>query len=335
VSVLSAGVTVGVRLPNSGPFAGPENILSMARQAEELGYDAVWVHDHISWAPEMLTHLGAGSVEACDGQDPNFYESITTVAVLGGQLRRIHVGIAGLVLPLRDPRVLAKQLVTVEHLIGRGRLIVACGIGNIENDFETMGVPWNRRGRIANDYLGALRAITGPDQPISYANDSISVVNGHFLPAPQELHLWIAGGRPGTSEASLKRAARYGSGWLTGSAAPSEVRSSIDRLRELLDEEGRDPDSLVIALEVFTSLADDLPKASAIARNTLARRNLSEDGSLVGAPGDIIARMHDFQQAGVDHFELKFVAHTPKQLRSMMERIAVEVLPAAVPVRLA
>ena len=108
--------TLGVRLPNSGPFAEPSALLSTAEHAEALGYNRVWVHDHVSWPREKLTHFATGSVEACADQDPNFFESVSTSAWLSGRLRRIGVGIAGLVVPLRDPRVLAKQLATIDRL---------------------------------------------------------------------------------------------------------------------------------------------------------------------------------------------------------------------------
>ena len=70
--------TLGVRLPNSGPFAEPSALLSTAEHAEALGYNRVWVHDHVSWPREKLTHFATGSVEACADQDPNFFESVST-----------------------------------------------------------------------------------------------------------------------------------------------------------------------------------------------------------------------------------------------------------------
>ena len=141
--------TVGVRLPNSGPFATSSDLLATADLAERLGYERVWVHDHVSWPRDKLTHFATGSLEACADQDPNFFESITTAALLAGRLRRAGIGIAGLVLPLRDPRVLAKQLATIDRLGGQ-RLLVAFGIGAIRGDFDVMGVPFERRGRITN-----------------------------------------------------------------------------------------------------------------------------------------------------------------------------------------
>ena len=88
---LLGGTTLGIRLPNSGPFAEPEALLETADLAEQLGFDRVWVHDHLSWPREKLTHFATGSLEACEDQDPNFFESVTTASLLAGR-RLIFVG---------------------------------------------------------------------------------------------------------------------------------------------------------------------------------------------------------------------------------------------------
>ena len=92
-------VTFGLRLPNSGPLAKPEAVIEAADAAEALGYDTVWVHDHISWTPERLTHFAAGSIEACTDQDPNLYDSLSTLAVVAERTCRVRLGVAGLALP--------------------------------------------------------------------------------------------------------------------------------------------------------------------------------------------------------------------------------------------
>src|SRR5512140_802347 len=93
----------GVRLPNSGPFATAENIMRTAEGAAALRFDSVWVHDHISWTRDKLTHFAAGQIEACKDQDPNFLETLSTANAVGVRVPRVKVGIAGLILTLRDP----------------------------------------------------------------------------------------------------------------------------------------------------------------------------------------------------------------------------------------
>ncbi len=313
--------TLGVRLPNSGPFAAPPALLETAALAERLGYDRVWVHDHISWSRDKLTHFATGSLEACRDQDPNFFESVTTAAMLVGRLSRVGVGIAGLVLPLRDPRVLGKQLATIDQLGGQ-RLVVALGIGAIRGDFEVMGVPFERRGKLSNDYLGALEAIFGSQQPTSYSGEILAFSDGTFLPRPTGLRLWVTG----SSEPGLRRAARFSDGWMTVYQPVDVYRGFVDQLRGYAEELGRDPTALETGYETYVCIADTTDEAVAIARRSLEGKFKALDAGLdvciVGDRETFFGRLAEYAAAGAQHLELKFVAHDVAQLHEMMTAVA-------------
>lgn len=313
--------TLGVRLPNSGPFAEPSVLVETAELAEELGYDRVWVHDHISWPREKLTHFATGSLEACDDQDPNFFESVSTSAFLSGRLRRIGVGIAGLVIPLRDPRILAKQLAIVDRL-GGSRLVVALAIGAIRGDFEVMGVPFGRRGKLSNEYLAVLRAILDGEQPVSVQGETISFEAGTFLPKPMRLGLWVTG----SSEPGLTRAARFADGWMTVYQSVEAYAGFVQRLGELLVEQGRELDTFATGYETYACVAETRDEAIAIARRSLEGKfETLEKGlevCIVGDVDDLVERVTAYRAAGAGHVELKFVAHSVAQLHEMMERVA-------------
>lgn len=315
------GVSLGVRLPNSGPFATAANVLETAEYVENAGYDAVWVHDHISWPKEKLTHFATGSVEACTDQDPNFFESISTSAFLAGRLRRARICIAGLVLPLRDPRVLAKQVTTVEQL-SDGRLLLAFGIGAIPGDFEVMGVRFDRRGRIMNEHLAALRAIFEAPQPVSYESGSVTFASGTFLPRPTRLPLWVTG----ASDAGLERAVRFADGWMTVYAPVSEYAEDIKRLREFASKAGRDPASLDTGIETYVTVARTHEEAIAIARVSLEHKFKTLEGGLdaciVGSVTEVIEKIALYREAGARHVELKFICHDMTQLRGMVDLVA-------------
>jgi probable F420-dependent oxidoreductase len=308
-------------LPNSGPFAQAENILEIASDVEKAGYDAVWVHDHISWPREKLTHFATGSVEACQDQDPNFFESLSTAAVLGGRLSRARICIAGLVLPLRDPRLLAKQVATIDRLTG-GRLRLVFGIGAIPSDFGVMGVRFDRRGRIANDYLGALRAIFGEQQPVSYESASVSFADGTFFPRPVGLDLWVAG----SSDAGLRRAAQYADGWLTVYATLADYAESIRRLRDFTAEAGRDRMALSTGVETYVAVASTHEEALGIARASLIDKFKTLERGLevcmVGTPEEVMEKIYQYHDAGARDVELKFVCHDTEQLREMLHMVA-------------
>ena len=313
--------TLGVRLPNSGPFANPGDIFATADLAEELGYDRVWVHDHVSWPRDKLTHFATGSLEACRDQDPNFFESLTTSALLAGRLRRIGVGIAGLVIPLRDPRILAKQLATIDQL-GGSRLVVALAIGAIRGDFEVMGVPFERRGKISNDYLAALRAILREEQPVSYQGEAISFQDGTFLPRPDGLRLWATG----SSEPGLKRAARLADGWMTVYQSVDTYRGFVEQLEAFAADEGREPAELDKGYETYVCVADTTDAAIATARRSPEGKFKTLDEGLqvcmVGDPETFLSRLAEYRAAGAHHVELKFIAHDVSQLHEEMAIVA-------------
>src|SRR5262244_2791463 len=103
-------VRFGVRVPNSGPLSSVENIAAAARRAEELGFDSVWVHDHVVWSSEMHRHhISSGAHEAlADDQTADFYEALTTLGYLAAVTSTITLGVACLVIPCRNPIYAAK-----------------------------------------------------------------------------------------------------------------------------------------------------------------------------------------------------------------------------------
>jgi alkanesulfonate monooxygenase SsuD/methylene tetrahydromethanopterin reductase-like flavin-dependent oxidoreductase (luciferase family) len=312
-------MSFGIRLPNSGPFATAAAILEITDAADGLGYDTVWVHDHISWGRDKLTHFAAGSIEACTDQDPNFYESLTTIAFAAGRRPRLNVGVAGLVLPLRDPLVLGKQLATLDSLTG-GRVVAAVAIGNIPNDFEVLGVPYKRRARITGDYLGALRAVLAGEP--SFEGERISYAGGTFLPMPTGLRVWVAA----SSEPGLARAVAHGDGWLTVYQPVEGYRTLSDTLSALAEKADRDPSTLRRGYETFVSVADTHAKALANARASMVHSfkdvERGQSVCLIGTPAEFAERVAAYRDAGVEHFELKFYCRSLSHMREQMEALA-------------
>lgn len=317
----------GVRLPNSGPFATAGAMVTMARAAERAGFDAVWVHDHIPWASPMLTHFSTGSIEACDDQDPNFFETVSSVAYLAGLCPGIDVGIAGLVLPLRDPRVLAKQLMTTQVLSG-GRLITALAIGNIPNDFEVMQVRFERRGRITDDFLAALHAIY-TDARSTYQGEGLEFHDAEFFPKPAAPRFWIAGNSP----PAYRRIARWATGWLPGGLSPAGYRECLDELDTVMTASGRSVTELHRGVELYLCLAASQEGAVATAARSLEHRFTTvENGierNIIGGADAVLAKIEAFRQAGVTHFELRMLGHTLEAHLDMLERFRDDVLPHA------
>ena len=319
--------TFGIRLPNSGPFATADPIRRIATLSESLGFDTVWVHDHLAWPTHRRTHFAAGSVEAVTDQPPNFFESVATVAYVAGMTSRIRVGIAGLVLPWRDPRVLGKQLATLAELSG-GRLVPALAIGRYEDEFEAQQAPYHRRGRLTDEYLEALAAILGSAPAATFEGESIRFTNAEYFPKPSRLPLWICGMSP----QACRRVARFGAGWLPGGMTPEEYAESTAALDRVMAEHGRSIREIEVGTEIFTTIADTDEDARRIAEASL-RHQWSGDvprglaRSLVGSPETLRSRIRAYAAAGVTHFEIKFICHRIEMMQEMIEAYAHHVLP--------
>jgi probable F420-dependent oxidoreductase len=317
-------------LVNPIPFARPEDFVRLAQAAERLGYDAVWGNDHITAAPY---------VRAKWSEPPNFYEVLITLATVGAHTRRLRLGTAVLVLPLRDPVLLAKQVATLDQLTG-GRVVLAVGIGAYREEFEAH---WPRRaaarrGDLLDEGLQALRALftervashAGPH----YAFEKLEL---HPKPLQQPLPLYVGG----HNEAAVARAARLGQGWLPGWRPFEEVKQRIALLRRLTAEAGRDPREVEAAVQ-FTLVVGPTPEAAAARyratgmvqhRRSLAHSGrdpaLAEANNLIGSPQSLTDKIGFLRDADVDHVcAMQFPHDSVTEMLDQMEWFARDVMRA-------
>jgi len=328
----------GVRLPNSGPLASADSILSSAAEAESLGFDSVWVHDHITWGTEQHRgHLSSGSAEALtSAQLPNFYESHTTLAVLAGATKRVKLGVAVIILPLRNPVVFAKQAAVLDVLSG-GRILlgVAPGAPKItEPEFAAVGVDYHKRGRITDDYLKAMQAIW-TQSLATYDGEYISFKEAQMFPKPLQKPwppILIGGGERGLSPRALRRVLEVGNGWIPAYLTESELEEGIKQLHKGAKEAGRGNEKFIVGLEMFLGIGSS--DSEAIGANSASlTKNFSsvEEGverSLIGTTRTIADKLERYEKTGLDYFEFKFIYSTIKDFHRMMEVFASEVMPS-------
>ena len=310
-----------------------------AKAAQALGYDSVWVHDHLAWTAEIhRTHISSGSEEALKvKKEPDFYEAFTSLSYLTGLVSDVRIGVACLVVPCRNPLYAAKQIATLDVLSG-GRLDVGVGIGSpatIESrEYEILGVNRRVRGKICDDYIGAMKSIWTTD-PSSYHGSFVTFEDAEIFPKPlQKPHppLWVGG----WTEAAMKRSARLGDGWLPAWLTPKDLAVRYQKVKEMASAFGRSPDGIKLGLEVYVSIDQDSAKAKQDAvgtfqasRGTYEREmtlEFLETVSLIGSPGEIREKIGAYVRAGVSHFELKFIYPTMDRHLEMMRLFAKEVL---------
>ena len=334
-----AKVTFGVRVPNSGPLASPGSIVQVAREVESLGYDSIWVHDHLTWTEEIhRTHISSGSDHSRTGESPDFYEAMTTLAYLAGVVPTLRLGIACLVIPCRNPLLAAKQIASLDAFCD-GRLDIGLGIGSPSTlksrEYEVLGVNRKLRGKIADDHIRAMKTIW-TSQPSTYEGRFITFKDAEICPKPrQKPHppLWIGG----WTEAAMRRTATVRDGWLRGRVLPEDIAKRFRALKEMAGGLGRNPDAIHLGIEVYGCIDENSIKAREAALGTLAiGRSTFErfmtvdqlaDVSLIGSAEEIRRTIAAYVDAGVSHFEIKFIYPTLERHSEMLQLFAKEILP--------
>jgi probable F420-dependent oxidoreductase len=207
---------IGVHLPQIGRKAGPESIRRSAVQAEELGFDDVWTSEHII-VPKDAPYPPSAI----------FYDPVLSLTWAAAYTRRVGLGTSVLVLPMRHPLPLAKELATLQNL-SEGRLILGAGVGWLEAEFAALGVPFRERGRRMDEGIAMMRAVWSED-PVSFPARTVPAVidNMRSLPQPiKPIPIWIGG----SSEAALQRAMRL-DGWHGSRVSPEQAGPIVARLR--------------------------------------------------------------------------------------------------------
>jgi len=239
-------VRLGISLPN---FYRPEDqdvVLPVARAAERAGFHSVWVNDHVLrlW-------------------DLHFAEPLTVATAMASVTERLVVGTSVLVVPYRDPLLLAHATATLDSLSG-GRFILGVGAGSAEPEFEALGIPFEERGRRTNQALERLAAHWRGD-PVEPAGVPVGTTSR----APGRPVLWVGG----ASRAALRRALRFAAAWHGANVGPERVRAVKGQLAELGEELGRDPGTLELtttALATIPGLESDAPPGAALLGSSAA-----------------------------------------------------------------
>jgi probable F420-dependent oxidoreductase len=289
---------IGICLPNYGPATGVEAIRQVSTAAEAAGYDSVWVTDHILVPEEHAATFG------------QVIEVLVTLGYLAAVTDRVSLGTSILVLPQRDPILVAKQAAAVDQLSG-GRLILGVGAGWMAGEFDNLGVDFRRRGRMMDEWLRLMRTLWTEPKP-AFEGEWFQFAGTVFEPKPLQAGgppLWIGG----NSDAAMRRAATLGDGWHPGGLDPDALAADGARLRRMAG--GRAVDltlRLVVALD-----------------GEMKRQTTERGGRLrLGGPAPaIVDTLQEYAAAGLDHLVCYFEHQTAPELLDQLERFAAEVMP--------
>ena len=275
---------IGVLLPNFDAVGSgkPLPIVPAARLAEELGFGAAWVGDHLACPAPGL-------------------DAPSCLAAAAAVTENIRLGLSVMLLGLRAPAWAAKILATIDHL-SSGRLVLGVGVGGeFPAEFEAAGVPVRQRGARLDDALQVIRdLLTG--QPVQYEGRTMTVTAPSLQPAMATPPPIYVGGR---GEAALRRAARHGDMWLPMWLTPDRVAERSQQLADLAEREGRPAPGTALLIGVH--IDDDRARARAEAELHIRgqyRMGLEkiEHWTLLDSVDGAVDQLDAYSQAGVEEF---------------------------------
>ena len=215
---------LGIYLRNMGPQSTRSLIADAARAAEEAGVDDLWVADHLALPPEES-----------EGSDGRYVEPLAALAFLAGITERVALAVGVLVVPYRPALLTAKWIASLQELSGE-RLILGVGVGWLDKEFRALGVDPRRRGAITDATLAFLHAC--------FAADEVEANGQTFLfrPRPPRPPIIVGGAPPH----AIRRAVRFGEGWMATGAHSQVLEAGIAQLREGMAAAGKPAPEIVL-----------------------------------------------------------------------------------------
>lgn len=247
------GLDVGIY----GGFATPEAITTMARFGEDAGFDSLWLADHVVFPASFASRYPFSATGAFPAptSDP-LMEPLSVMAVLAGATERVKLGTSVLIMPYRNPVLLARMLITIDQFSG-GRVILGAGVGWLEEEFEALGAPdFRLRGKATDEYLDIFRAMCAGGE-VGYQGETYSFAPVHSVPGSvQRPHPPVLIG--GVSNPALRRTARS-DGWMAVALGPEQTAERLAALRRFCDEAGRRFEDLELVYKIFLAPGDPKP----------------------------------------------------------------------------
>jgi probable F420-dependent oxidoreductase len=294
----------GVWLPNCRHLATPDIIRDTAVRAEALGYDSVWVSDHVVVPRANIRNFGE-----------TIFDPLVTLAVAAGATRRVQLGTTVLIVPYRNAVVTAKMISSLDALSG-GRVLFGIGAGWVAAESATLGVPFAERGAMTDEYLRAMQELWTSPAP-AFKGKYTQFSDLVFEPKPlQKPHppIWVGG----HSRAALRRTVEFGAAWHPINRSPEELRAGRAELARLCRTRGR------AAAPVLT-LRNDVriqPPGQPAPASTHAGRVLA------GEPAALADQIRELRDCGVEHLVCEFLAADGRELENQMGTFAERVRPA-------
>jgi len=254
----------GVCVPNYGATSSVESISAVAVEAELLGYDSVWTTDH------LLMPRNSGTPYE------RIFDSLASLAYLAPQTKKVKLGVSSLIVAMRNPVVVAKQLASIDAFSG-GRVLLAIGAGWNQREFASVGTDFHDRGRRVDESIRLIRSLWRGETKFESKRLPQRFEDAVFDPVPvsKELEIWIGG----NSDAALRRAAGLGEAWHPNVYPIETFSGMVGRFREISPEDEGKGICVRIALDLGAEKGEYLgPQGDRRLRLT---RNMAENAKVL------------------------------------------------------
>ncbi|NUQ95010.1 MAG: TIGR03619 family F420-dependent LLM class oxidoreductase [Streptomyces sp.] len=305
---------LGVSLPTVGPVGRRKYVLQVAQAADQLGFHSVWVSSHVALPKERHSTCLYPRATTSDAYNWGvaWLDPVAVMGLVAGATERVVIGTHVMALPYRNPVILANEMAALDEL-SLGRIVLGAGIGWMDEEFTTVGIPRKERGARTDEYMKVMRTLWTGRHPTSF--------HGRFFDFDD---MWLAsrpysdGGPPiyvgGNSEPALRRVARYGDGWLAHELYPDEIVPAREQLIRQAEETGRDPGSirltvrrgLVPPFEVMNFMSDRL--------------------NITGSAEQVAEEVEAYRKVGISLMVLDLNLR-PGEMVATLEWLAKEVMP--------
>ncbi len=289
------------------PYSSPRAFFDWVDLCENSVIDSLWVSERLVSANPVL-------------------EPMTTLAMIAGRTRRLKFGMNAIVLPFRDPLILAKECATLDFL-SDGRLLPVWGVGSdIAPEFRATGQRPVGRGPKSDEMIEVMTRMWSEDH-VTFEGKYFHYEDVTITPKPKQspLPVWIGG----SSDAAIRRTARLGTGWLAGTQSPEECATVVTKIRAASAEAGRpiDPDHYGAGFAFrFGNWDEPVVQRTLGAYSRLpgtdAKRILA-----VGSAKEIIARAREFADAGISKFVMRPISQSDEEMMEQTQRLIDEVCP--------
>ena len=220
-----------------------DDAMDICRTAEEVGFESLWGGEHVilpSTIDSKYPYTADGKIPA-EPETP-IPDPLIWLAFAAAAAPTMRLGTCILIVPQRNPLVLAKELATLDRLSG-GRVELGLGVGWLREEFDALGVPWERRGKRNDEYIEAMQALwAGPHAEFHGEFVDFEPVTCSPRPIQEKIPILVGG----DSEAAIARAVRIADGYFPGEGDADQLRALVTRLRQAAEDGGRDPDSIEI-----------------------------------------------------------------------------------------